>query len=219
MQTLPHVSSCLESTVVGSSTISVFITNLGKYNEGELVGEWLALPTTSEHITQRLERIGIDGIQYEEFFLTDYESSVSGISDYISEYSNLNELNYLASRLEELSSNDIEIYEAVIDIGGHVQSVADLINLVDNLDCFQCLWNVSDEYDLGFYWIEESGCYNLKDLGNLANYFDYEKYGRDIALEQGGTFCSSGYVYHTGESFNEDYDGKCVPEEYCVLII
>ncbi|OCG10250.1 antirestriction protein ArdA [Gilliamella sp. wkB178] len=217
MQTLPHVSSCLESTVVGSSTISVFITNLGKYNEGELVGEWLTLPTTSEHVTQRLERIGIDGIQYEEFFLTDYESSVSGISDYISEYSNLNELNYLASRLEELSSNDIEIYEAVIDIGGHVQSVADLINLVDNLDCFQCLWNVSDEYDLGFYWIEESGCYNLKDLGNLANYFDYEKYGRDIALEQGGTFCSSGYVYHTGESFTENYDGECVPEEYCVL--
>ncbi|WP_413788539.1 antirestriction protein ArdA, partial [Providencia stuartii] len=24
--------------------ISVFITNLGKYNEGELVGEWLELP-------------------------------------------------------------------------------------------------------------------------------------------------------------------------------
>ncbi|OCG05259.1 antirestriction protein ArdA [Gilliamella sp. wkB112] len=217
MRTLPHASSCLESTVVGSSTISVFITNLGKYNEGELVGEWLALPTTSEHVTQCLERIGIDGIQYEEFFLTDYESLVNGVSDYISEYSNLNELNYLASKLEELSNNDIEIYEAIIDIGGHVQSVADLINLVDNLDCFQCLWNVNDEYDLGYYWIEESGGYNLKELGNLANYFDYEKYGHDIALEQGGTFYSSGYVYHTGESFTEDYDGKYVPEKYCVL--
>lgn len=54
-------------------------------------------------------------------------------------------------------------------------------------------------------------------LGNLANYLDYEKYGRDIALEQSGTFCSSGYVYYTGESFYEDYDGKCVPEEYCVF--
>lgn len=25
-----------------------FITNLGKYNEGELVGEWVKFPTTSE---------------------------------------------------------------------------------------------------------------------------------------------------------------------------
>ncbi|GAA5107613.1 hypothetical protein GCM10023211_08930 [Orbus sasakiae] len=217
MQTLPNVTSCPESTDVDSGMISVFITNLGKYNEGELVGEWLALPTTPENVTQCLERIGIDGISYEEFFLTDYESSISGVSEYISEYSNLNELNYLASKLEEMSNNDIEIYEAVIDIGGHVQSVADLINLVDNLDCFQCLWNVNDEYDLGYYWIEESGGYNLKELGNLVNYFDYEKYGHDIVLEQGGTFCSCGYVYHTGERSVEYYDGEDVPDEYYVL--
>ena len=27
-----------------------FITNLGKYNEGELVGEWVKFPTTSEKL-------------------------------------------------------------------------------------------------------------------------------------------------------------------------
>ena len=27
-----------------------FITNLGKYNEGELVGEWVKFPTTSEEL-------------------------------------------------------------------------------------------------------------------------------------------------------------------------
>jgi len=37
MQTLPNISSYPESTAVGSGTISVFVTNLGKYNEGELV--------------------------------------------------------------------------------------------------------------------------------------------------------------------------------------
>lgn len=217
MQTLPGVSSCSESTKVGSSMISVFMTNLGKYNEGELVGEWLCLPTAAEHVTECLKRIGIDGIYYEEFFLTDYESSIEGVSNYISEYSNINELNYLSSKLEELSNNDIQIYEAAIELGCHVQSVKDLINLVDNLDCFQCLWDVNDEYELGYYWIEESGCYNLKELGNLSYYFDYERYGHDIALEQGGTFSSCGYVYQTGESFTEYYEGKHVPEEYCLL--
>lgn len=217
MQTLSNLSSCSKSTKGDFSVISVFITNLGKYNEGELVGEWLTLPTTSEQVNLCLKRIEIDGYNYEEFFFTDYESTINGVSDHISEYSNLNELNYLASKLEELSNDDIEIYEVAIELGCHVQSVADLINLVDNLDCFELLPDIHDEYDLGYYWIEESGCYNLKELGNLVNYFDYEKYGRDIALEQSGTFCSSGYIYDTGESFIEDYDRKDVPEEYCVL--
>ena len=29
---------------------AAFITNLGKYNEGELVGEWVKFPTTAERI-------------------------------------------------------------------------------------------------------------------------------------------------------------------------
>lgn len=217
MQTLPGVSSCSKSTMEGSGMISVFITNLGKYNEGELVGEWLAMPTTPEHMTQCLERIGIDGISYEEFFLTDYESSINGVTLCIGEYSDLNELNYLASRLEELNNHDIEIYEAVIDMGGYVQSVADLINLIDNLACFVCLCGVSDDYDLGYYWIEESGADNLDALGNLAYYFDYDKYGHDIALELGGAFYLGHYVYPTGEQFIQEYDGKDVPAAYCIL--
>ncbi|PXZ02521.1 antirestriction protein ArdA [Gilliamella apicola] len=217
MQTLPNVSSYPESTAVGSGTISVFVTNLGKYNEGELVGEWLALPTTSEQVKQCFQRIGIDGINYDEYFLTDYESTVYGVSNYISEHSNLDELNFLACKLNELSHDEMEIYEAVIDVGDYVNSITDLINLSDNLDCFQSLSNISDEYDLGFYWIAESGCYSLKELGNLSNYFDYERYGHDIAFEQSGTFYSGNYIYYTGESFSSDYDGKSIPEEYCIL--
>lgn len=37
-----------------------FVTNLGKYNEGMLVGEWVKLPTTEEEIMrQRAESIFI----------------------------------------------------------------------------------------------------------------------------------------------------------------
>lgn len=34
-----------------------FITNLGKYNEGELVGEWVKFPTTSEELQKVFERM------------------------------------------------------------------------------------------------------------------------------------------------------------------
>ena len=68
--------------------ISIYLTNLGKYNEGELVGEWVELPIKSKALEEALQRIGIDNIRYEEFFLTDWESLVEGVSNAISEYSN-----------------------------------------------------------------------------------------------------------------------------------
>lgn len=51
----------------------IYLTNLGKYNEGELVGEWVDLPIEKENLQEVFKRIGIDGKQYEEYFITDYE--------------------------------------------------------------------------------------------------------------------------------------------------
>ena len=42
-----------------------YVTNLGKYNEGKLVGEYLKFPTTPEEVQTLLKRIGVDGIRYE----------------------------------------------------------------------------------------------------------------------------------------------------------
>ncbi|MCW2255243.1 antirestriction protein [Providencia alcalifaciens] len=124
--------------------------------------------------------------------MTDYESSIDGISSYISEYSGLDELNELATQLAVLSSDEIGLYQTAIEIGSSVSSIHDLIHLADNLDSFQRLESVNNDYDLGYYWIEESGCYDLAQLGDLSNYFDYERYGRDVCLEQGGVFCHGG---------------------------
>ena len=61
-----------------------FVTNLGKYNEGMLVGEWVKLPTTEEEMQKVFERIGIGkqdefGQPYEEWFITDYECPIYGV--------------------------------------------------------------------------------------------------------------------------------------------
>ena len=53
--------------------INVYITNLGKYNEGDLIGKWLELPATDEEIENVIKEIGIDGVLYEEYFFTDWE--------------------------------------------------------------------------------------------------------------------------------------------------
>ena len=38
-----------------------FVTNLGKYNEGCLVGEWVKFPVTNEEMQAVFRRIGIGG--------------------------------------------------------------------------------------------------------------------------------------------------------------
>lgn len=37
--------------------MNIFITNLGKYNEGELIGEWATLPISKEELQELFERI------------------------------------------------------------------------------------------------------------------------------------------------------------------
>ena len=97
-----------------ASLFEAYITNLGKYNEGELVGETLKFPTTTEEVQALLKRIGVDGVRYEEFFITSFDGDVLGLYDYLTEYENLDELNYLACLLSELDQGELEKFEAVI---------------------------------------------------------------------------------------------------------
>ena len=113
-----------------ASLFEAYITNLGKYNEGELVGETLKFPTTTEEVQALLKRIGVDGVRYEEFFITSFDGDVLGLYDYLTEYENLDELNYLACLLSELDQGELEKFEAVIDSGEHTSSVADLTVII-----------------------------------------------------------------------------------------
>ena len=62
-----------------TALFEAYITNLGKYNEGELVGETLKFPTTTEEVQALLKRIGVDGVRYEEFFITSFDGDVLGL--------------------------------------------------------------------------------------------------------------------------------------------
>ena len=201
---------------------AAFITNLGKYNEGALVGEWVKFPTTAEELKKVFERIGIGakddfGQTYEEWFITDYDCYVDGLYDLLGEYANLDELNYLASKLDDMSQDEYERFQAAMEIGDHTSSIQELINLTENLGCYDIYPDIHDHDDLGRYYIEELDAMQVPE--HLRNYIDYEAYGRDIALEESGQFTDLGYVRDTGDSFHEYYDGERggIPEEYRVM--
>ena len=201
---------------------AAFITNLGKYNEGELVGEWVKFPTTAEELKEVFKRIGIGqrddfGQPYEEWFITDYDCYVDGLYSKLGEYENLDELNYLASKLDEMSDSEYAQFQAGMEMGDHCGSLQEIINLTENLDCYEVYPDIHDYDDLGRYYIEELDVMQVPE--HLQNYIDYEAYGRDVALEENGTFTDQGYVRDTGDSFHEYYDGErgSIPDEYRVM--
>ena len=201
---------------------AAFITNLGKYNEGELVGEWVKFPTTAEELKEVFKRTGIGqkddfGQPYEEWFITDYDCYVDGLYSKLGEYENLDELNYLASKLDEMSESEYAQFQAGMEMGDHCGSLQEIINLTENLDCYEVYPDIHDYDDLGRYYIEELDVMQVPE--HLQNYIDYEAYGRDVALEENGTFTDQGYVWDTREAFHEYYDGErgSIPDEYRVM--
>ena len=119
---------------------AAYVTNLGKYNDGELAGEWVEMPTTPEHMKEVFDRIGIGskdefGQPYEEFFITDYDdySGVHITKDF-GEYANLDELNYLAGKLDDMSEGEYNTFCAAVESGNYGSDIEDYINLAESVD-------------------------------------------------------------------------------------
>lgn len=104
-----------------------------------------------------------------------------------------------------------------MEVGDHCGNVQEIINLTENLDCYYVYPDIHDHDDLGRYYIEELDAMQVPE--HLRNYIDYEAYGWDIALDENGEFTSFGYVWGSGSSFVEFYDGdrENIPEEYRVM--
>lgn len=163
--------------------LKIYLTNLGKYNEGYLVGEWVELPITDDELEEIKKRIGITekpdefGCVYEEMFITDYETDVIGLE--VEEFDTIEILNEIAEQLEKFDEYDAEIIGAIMSEG---YSFDEAIDKMD--DCI--IWSdCSDMTDVAERYCDE--CCILEGIPeHLRNYFVFEAFGRDMSFE--GTF-------------------------------
>lgn len=177
-----------------NAAIKGYITNLGKYNEGYLIGKWISFPVNDDELETIFKEIGIssepdlNGNVYEEYFMTDYEIDIPGLE--FGEYTSIETLNSSAETWESLTEYEKEIAAAIVE-AGYENSIEDAAETVND---YTLMTDVKSDYDLGYYWVEESGAYDLRNLGNLAYYIDYERFGRDIHIETDGCFTSYGWL-------------------------
>lgn len=92
--------------------IKVFVSNLAKYNEGELNGQWTSLPVedVNRDILDKID-LGGDGKHgyRDEWFISDYEAPFT-----IDEYADLYQLNELAKALEEYNTIE-DVFDEIDD--------------------------------------------------------------------------------------------------------
>ena len=173
--------------------LNIYLTNLGKYNEGELLGEWVELPIADEELKKVFDRIKIchDNVEYtdecrnpyEEYFITDYETDINGLE--VGEYSNLDELNEIAETLEDLDEYEKEVVKVLLGEG------YELNDAMEKKDDCMIYYNCNDMTDVAEQYIEEVGL--LHDVpDHLRNYFDFNAYGRDMSFEGHYIFTDNG---------------------------
>ena len=187
--------------------LNVWIGNLGKYNEGELVGEWLELPVSKKELDTFLrEKVGLqltqeeverslaeNGVCYEEYMINDYETD---LPIQISEYENLDNLNLLATIAENV--NDMDAINAYVDSQGKmtIEELANLMEQEDNIAYYRFSNDnlfMSSEEKMGYEMAEITGLlYTLQKM-QIEDFFDFEGYGR--SWENGDiTILDEGYI-------------------------
>ena len=101
--------------------MQVYIANLGKYNEGELVGAWFTPPIDYDEMA---ERIGLND-QYVEYAIHDYELPFD-----IDEYTPIEEINRLCEMVEDLPE---DIQDELSELLCYYSSLEELCEHADEI--------------------------------------------------------------------------------------
>lgn len=151
--------------------IKIALTNLRRYNEGELVFEWVDLPC--EDFTDALNAIG----NPEEYFISDYECEIPHIV--VHEYDNLERLNELAEELENLKNFEKIILQAIIEVDD-VTVYEALEVLRDDAYIFYDTDDFDEFIDMqiedGFFGEIPEKAKEFLDRGKLIRHFEHNGY-------------------------------------------
>jgi len=134
------------------------------------------LPCSSEEVA---ERFGYEGQEIEVII-----DSIEGLSPLNCEDLTLDLANSIAENVEDVDE------DLVLSFIESESSDPSYLASVDFDDCF-LYPDVDTDRELGEYLVEELGVELSKE--KLLQYLDHEKLGRDVRLEEGGSFVDKGY--------------------------
>lgn len=156
----------------------LYVGTYAKYNAGSLNGEWLNLNdyANKEEFYKACRELHADETD-PEFMFQDAENIPESLygESYVNEF-----IWEILSRIDEISNVDAffefceYMYPSPFETGDNIDDFISDFN-----DAYEGEYD--NEEDFARYTVEE--CYNIeKTMGNLACYFDYEAFARDLFL-------------------------------------
>ena len=126
----------------------------------------------------------------------------------LGEYENLDELNYLASKLDEMSESEYAQSSSRYGNGpSRCGSLQEIINLTENLVFAMRFTPIS--MTMTIWAAITSKNWTLCRCQSICRITSTMRpHGRDVALEDTKPSTDQGYVRDTGDSFHEYYDGE-----------
>ncbi|QJI52308.1 antirestriction protein [Psychrobacillus phage Perkons] len=158
--------------------VNVWIGNLGKYNEGELVGEWFTLPCDMEEVSKA---IGLNE-EYEEYQINDFETNITGLE--IHHYENIGNLNTMMEELEELNEDQQLAYMGWLELNPTIKH-SDCIEVARNEE-YSILRETKNMFDVAWEKVNEEGYFGYDLPSELLNHIDYNSLGE--TLDSCGTY-------------------------------
>lgn len=196
-----------------------FIINSFEYDNGnkETSGAWLYFPTTKENVSALFKEIGLpNNADNNKYFIDSYHSGNNDIAKFLSMYTNIDELNYLASRISELDDIEMSVFQTAIQTE-KISTIANAINVTYNTEYYNVVPDMYSLSDVGEYAAETEG-YDISKIGELSDYIDYEAYGRDYARRNCGEFLGEVYLETGCTEWKDIYSGELedIAPEYIV---
>lgn len=171
----------------------------------------LALPAAKESIHRMIKEVG--AAEYLPYTALRYECRMDYLNRVLPERASLNELNYLAQRLSDLSEYERMKFEGAAVLTSSSEP-EELINLSYNLENYEVVPDVGNDTQLGRYCLEVHKFGALKNAPpELLKHLDYEKLGSLQRQNDNGVYAGGNYIKALDASSKQVYDGNHIPEQ------
>jgi hypothetical protein len=154
---------------------------------------------------------GVQDIPLEYIVIEGFPQELNKLAKYIPLDADKRELDYLITKLSAMDSIDRSAFDAITDVGWNCSSIAEIINIIENLDHFQ-LFPAFDEEQYGELrldedWDDGEKAFKKLEISNdpadqaLKKHFhmlnravEPQAYGIQLSKEESGVFTGYGYI-------------------------
>lgn len=197
---------------------TVLIQNRTEFEKGNPATVFLSLPATKEELHEAMKALNITADNPQDFFLNGYSTTdnrrIEIPSDWIRD-GDLDRINYLASRLEEMTPEQLEKLDAVMHSNFKPESLDKLIDHTYNTDFYSYVPGILSYKELGGYFLNDSGKVQMPEEWKAG--IDKESFGFNAALHEDGKLTDYGYIARSGTDWKEVYAGQETPERYRIM--